>query len=169
SGGRVRPVRPLKLRLDGLRAYRTPQEIDFARTSLMGIVGPTGAGKTSIFDALFYALYGGWTRDFRSAIPLIADGMTTLVVELTFRCRNKTWRVERSTSRSGSRPARHVLECLDDGVRYDSKEQVNDTIEDLVGLDAKSFLKAVILPQGEFQALLHTTGTPRTSIFKKVL
>jgi exonuclease SbcC len=162
-------VRPLTLRLSGLRAYRTEQTIDFTDASLMAIVGPTGAGKTSLFEALFYALYGGCTWDHRSAVPLIADGMNTVVVELTFRARNRTWRVLRSTSRSGSPTAQHVLECLDDTVRHDHKEQVNATIEDLIGLDAKAFLKAVILPQGKFQELLHTTGRPRTEILKSIL
>jgi exonuclease SbcC len=162
-------MRPLTLRLAGLRAYRTEQTIDFTDASLMAIVGPTGAGKTSLFEALFYALYGGCTWDHRSAVPLIADGMNTVVVELTFRARNRTWRVLRSTSRSGSPTAQHVLECLDDTIRHDHKEQVNATIEDLIGLDARAFLKAVILPQGKFQELLHTTGRPRTEILKSIL
>lgn len=162
-------MRPLTLRLAGLRAYRTEQTIDFTDASLMAIVGPTGAGKTSLFEALFYALYGGCTWDHRSAVPLIADGMNTVVVELAFQARNRTWRVLRSTSRSGFPTAQHVLECLDDTIRHDHKEQVNATIQDLIGLDAKAFLKAVILPQGKFQELLHTTGRPRTEILKSIL
>ncbi|MFG1872273.1 AAA family ATPase [Micromonospora arborensis] len=163
-------MRPLTLRLAGLRAYRAEQTIDFTDASLMAIVGPTGAGKTSLFEALFYALYGGCTWDHRSAVPLIADGTNTMVVDLTFRAHNRTWRVLRSTSRSGSPTAQHVLECLDDtAVRHDHKDQVNATIEDLIGLDAKAFLKAVILPQGKFQELLHTTGRPRTEILKSIL
>ena len=162
-------MRPLKLRFNGLRSYRTEQEVDFTEVGLMAIVGDTGAGKSSLLEGMCFALYGGCTWDHRSATPLIADGTTTLRVELTFRCRNKTWRVTRAISRNSYPPAVHQLECLDDGTRYDSKEQVNNTVEQMIGLDFNAFLKAVILPQGRFQALLQTTGAERTAILKSIL
>jgi len=162
-------VRPLKLRFNGLRSYRTEQEVDFTDVGLMAIVGDTGAGKSSLLEGICFALYGGCTWDHRSATPLIADGTTTLRVELSFRCRNKTWRVTRAISRNSYPPAVHQLECLDDGTRCDSKEQVNNTIEKMIGLDFNAFLKAVILPQGRFQALLQTTGAERTGILKSIL
>ena len=60
-------MRPLRLRVRGLRSYRADQEIDFSNVALMAIVGDTGAGKSSILEAITYALYNATTWDQRRA------------------------------------------------------------------------------------------------------
>ena len=162
-------MRPLTLTLRGLRSYVDEQDVDFTDIGLMAVHGPTGAGKSSLLEALCFALYGGCTWDKRNAIVLIADGVNTMQVRLTFRSGNKTWQVTRSVSRTSSPLSRHELVCLDDGARYDTKQQVNAAIEKMIGLSHDAFLKAVVLPQGRFQALLHTTREDRTAILKGIL
>lgn len=162
-------MRPLTLSLRGLRSYLVEQEIDFSAVGLIAIHGDTGAGKSSLLEALYFALYGGSTWDGSNASVLIADGAATMQVRLTFRCADKTWQVTRAVSRSSSPPPRHELVCLDDGTRHASKKKVNTVIEKMIGLDSRAFLKTVILPQGRFQALLYATPADRTEILKSVL
>lgn len=163
-------MRPLTLKFSGLRSYRAEQEIDFTNVSLMAIVGDTGAGKSSLLEALCFALYGGCTWDARSGKGLIADGGDgTLRVELTFQAKGKTWRVTRTTSASGYPPSTHRLTCLEDGTEVDNSRAVDSAIRGLVGLDYTAFLKAVVLPQGRFQELLQTPEANRTAILKTAL
>jgi DNA repair exonuclease SbcCD ATPase subunit len=163
-------VRPLRLKLNGLRSYRAEQEINFTEVDLMAIIGDTGAGKSSLLEALCVALYGCCTWDARSAKPLIADGgAATLQVQLTFRAGDQTWRVTRAISRGPYPPPVHLLECLDDGTRIDNADPVNAAIRRLIGLDFTTFLKAVVLPQGRFQVLLQMSNTDRAPILKSIL
>lgn len=163
------PVRPLSLKLKGLRSYREEQLIDFSDASLVAIVGDTGAGKSSLLEAITVALYGSCTWAGGQIKPLISDGAQQLSVEMTFRAEDKTWRVLRSTSRSSYPPSVHRLECLDDGSRIDGERAVQERIRQVVGLDYEAFLRAVVLPQGRFAMLLQATDAQRTSILKGIL
>lgn len=163
-------MRPLTLTIKGLRSYRETQHIDFTDISLMAIIGPTGAGKSSVLEGVCLALYGRptWTRE--SAKPLIADdGDGTATAILTFRAKGKIWQVTRTVSKK--RPSTHELKCLDDNSfePLDSSAEVKAKIEHLVGLNHEAFLKAVILPQGRFQALLHADESERPGILEAVL
>lgn len=157
------------LRLSGLRSYRIEQQIDFSNFNIMAIVGDTGAGKSSILEALCVALYGCCSWDARSAKHLIADGSTTLRVQLTFRVGKETWRVTRAISKGAYPPPVHLLEGLDDGTRVDGGDQVNAMVSRILGLDFATFLKSVVLPQGRFQILLQMSNTDRTLILKSIL
>jgi exonuclease SbcC len=161
-------MRPLTLRLSGLRSYRSEITIDFGDPGLMAIVGDTGAGKSSILEALFFVLYGGCTWDHRAVVPLISDGASVMQVELVFLAEGRRWRVFRSASRTGGQ-SRHELECLDDpAARFDNDGPVTAEIKRLVGLDRDAFLRTVILPQGRFQMLLQATRGDRTAILKGI-
>ena len=161
-------MRPLTLRMSGLRSYRSEVTIDFGDPGLIAIVGDTGAGKSSILEALFFVLYGGCTWDHRAAVPLISDGVTVMQVELVFLAEGRRWRVFRSASRTSSQK-RHELECLDDtSIRFDNDVPVSNEIKRLIGLDPDAFLRTVILPQGRFQLLLQATRTDRTAILKGI-
>lgn len=163
-------MRPLTLKFTGLRSYRAEQEINFTDVNLMAVVGDTGAGKSSLLEALCFALYGGCTWDARGGKRLIADGGDgTLRVELTFQARGKTWRVTRTTSVGNYPPSTHRLEGLDDNSVLDNSRTVDDAIHNLIGLNYAAFLKAVVLPQGRFQELLQTRDADRTAILKNVL
>jgi exonuclease SbcC len=161
-------MRPVTLKLSGLRSYRREQSLDFGDGGLMAIVGDTGAGKSSLLDGIFFALYGGCTWDRRAVTPLIADGETTMQVELVFLAEGRRWKVFRSASRTGT-ATRAELVCLDDPAdRYDNSDPVTAKIRQLVGLDDDAFLRTVILPQGRFQALLQATKGDRTAILKGI-
>ncbi|MBK8251984.1 MAG: SMC family ATPase [Polyangiaceae bacterium] len=163
-------MRPLVLKLQGLRSYRAEQTIDFTDQSLIAIVGDTGAGKSSLLEAITVALYGTPTWDAREVKQLVSDGETTMMVSLTFKAENKVWRVERAISRGNYPPARHHLECLEEGgEKVEKKEFVDDRIRRLVGLDYDAFLRSVVLPQGRFAALLQAKPAERAQILKGLL
>jgi DNA repair protein SbcC/Rad50 len=161
-------MRPLTLRMSGLRSYRSEVTIDFGDPGLIAVVGDTGAGKSSILEALFFVLYGGCTWDFRATAPLISDGVTVMQVELVFLAEGRRWRVFRSASRTAPQ-SRHELECLDaPAIRFDNDGPVTDEIKRLIGLDQRAFLRTVMLPQGQFQLLLQATRADRTAILKGI-
>jgi exonuclease SbcC len=161
-------MRPLTLRVSGLRSYRSEVTIDFGDPGLIAIVGDTGAGKSSILEALFFVLYGGCTWDHRATAPLISDGANVMQVELVFLAEGRRWRIFRSASRAAGQ-SRHELECLDDpAIRFDNDGPVTAEVRRLIGLDQKAFLRTVILPQGQFQMLLQATPGQRTAILKGI-
>lgn len=160
-------MRPLTLTIDGLRSYRQPGTLDFSGISLFAIVGDTGAGKSSILEAITYALYSSATWTGQPG-ELIADGVRTMKVALTFEADGKRWEVTRSMSRAGYPAPVHRLACQDDGLVINGRSEVNATIERLVGLDCKAFLQSVILPQGRFAELLKATPTDRGKILQNI-
>ncbi len=112
-------MRPLKLAIKGLRSYRQHQEIDFSDKGLLAILGDTGAGKSSILEAICVALYASSSWEKRSVKALISSGLDTLDVELTFLADGKLWRVLRSIPAGTYPPATHQLVGLTDGSRLD--------------------------------------------------
>jgi exonuclease SbcC len=163
-------VRPRLLRVKGLRSFRTEREIDFGDLGLVAVVGDTGAGKSSILEAITYALYNATTWDQRGVKQLISDGATTMSVELEFGVDGHVWRIARSTSRGAYPPPSHQLECLTDPsvASLDAEDAINAEVARLVGLDWGGFTSAVILPQGRFQTLLQATAADRTEILKGI-
>jgi exonuclease SbcC len=163
-------VRPLRLRVKGLRSFRAEREIDFADLGLVAVVGDTGAGKSSLLEAITYALYNATTWDQRGVKQLISDGATTMSVELEFAVDGRVYRIARSTSRGAYPPPAHELECLTDQAvpPLDSEDAINAEVARLVGLDWGGFTAAVILPQGRFQTLLQASPADRTEILKGI-
>lgn len=161
-------MRPLKLRMAGLRSYRSERTLDFTGRSLMAILGDTGAGKSSLLEGIYGALYGACTWEGRGLGPLIADGVKTLQIELVFSSRGKTYTVSRSTSRDAYPPAKHILKGPD-GEHVDGERAVTRRVEQIVGLTEKEFLRVVILPQSRFGQLLQGTAGERAPILRGIL
>ena len=164
-------MRPVHLTIEGLRSFRTPagQEgsagrkptIDFTGRDHIAIIGDTGAGKSSILEAITYALYGQTTFSARANQELMNDTSMHLRVVLRFRVSGETWEVTRTLRRSGRRDVgqgRALLRRVaDDDATLEQVEQVrrvNERIEELLGLDSDAFLRTVVLPQGRFARLL---------------
>ncbi len=154
-------MRPLRLTIQGLRSFRSAVTLDFTGRDHVAIVGDTGAGKSSILEAVTYALYGQTTFTAQGNQELMNDTSTQLRVVLRFRVSGQTWEVARALRRDGQGrvgPASAQLRRLDtDGPGAEQVEQVkpvNDRIRSLLGLDSEAFLRTVVLPQGRFARLL---------------
>jgi exonuclease SbcC len=163
-------MKPLRLAIKNLRSYRQGCEIDFKKGGLIAIVGDTGAGKSSILEAIVYALYNATTWDARGVKQLISTGEQTVSVELEFEAGGQRYRVHRATSQGAHPPSVHKLECMSDPKApfQDGEEAVNREIEKLLGMNLTAFLAAVILPQGDFERLLQSRPGDRTKILKGI-
>jgi DNA repair protein SbcC/Rad50 len=169
-------MRPLRLRVKGFTAFRDEQELDFTDLDLFVIWGPTGSGKSSLLDAMTYALYGKAERLEGAQVArteLISHGQPRMTASLEFEAGGDTLRVSRSTPRTGSTTAR--LDVLDGcewrsyGVGADQVRQVNRLIAEKIGLDYKAFTRSVILPQGKFAEFLMGEAKDRRAILTELL
>lgn len=161
-------MRPKQLTFAGLRSYPgQAQTLDFTGKSQVGILGDTGAGKTTVLEAITLALYGTptWAKD--GVKELIADGERSMTVELSFEHDGQTWRIRR-VYYARNRPPTHLLENLDTGETTDNRGAVNRRIERLLKLRRDDFQSAVLPPQGKFDLLLNATETHRSQILKGI-
>jgi DNA repair protein SbcC/Rad50 len=160
-------VRPLELVMQGFRSHERRTEISFEGRSLIAIVGPTGAGKSSILDGISYALYGKTAREKSATKKLICSRSEEAQVQLTFAVDGRTYEVTRSMRRSGQSP--HVLVDVDSGEHLCSGvEGVSTRIEELLGLDFNAFCSSVLLAQNEFARFLGATVSERSKILKGI-
>ena len=103
-------MRPLALSLTGFRSYPTPVTVEFTGRSLVAVLGDTGAGKSSLLDAITFALFRKSSWDAKEPRQLIADGAQAMSVELTFLHDGQRWHVHRTmhatNANAGRIPAR---------------------------------------------------------------
>ena len=154
-------MRPLQITIEGLRSFRSAVSIDFAGRDHLAIVGDTGAGKSSILEAMTYALYGQTTFTAHANQELMNDTSTHLRVVLRFEVSGETCEVARTLRRAGDgtvgQPQARLRRLGTAGETVEQVEQVrrvNDRVKELIGLDSNAFLRTVILPQGRFARLL---------------
>jgi exonuclease SbcC len=160
-------VRPLSLSFTGLRSYDTFGPVSFDDRSLVGILGDTGAGKSTILEALCVALYGKCSWSDRDVKDLIADGAPTMTVDLTFHHDEHRWRIRR-TFYTNTMPSTALLQNLDTGAQVDNIRPVDKAIVAMLRMDFTAFRSAVLLPQGRFATLLHATDRERTDLLKGI-
>ncbi|RLJ69958.1 exonuclease SbcC [Hydrogenivirga caldilitoris] len=148
-------MRPLKLELEGFTVYKKSQVIDFEKLNFFIIQGKTGAGKTSIVDAITFALYGKVPRygKSRSATTMVmSKGSKKLKVSLEFSVGGKRYRIERFYR---EKPKEDVVRVEEEGRRLDLKKtDIEGWVEKVTGLDYNTFTKVILLPQGEFDKFL---------------
>ncbi len=160
-------MKPLTLSFQNIRSYTQFGPVSFENRSLVGILGDTGAGKSTILEGLCLALYGQSSWQGGKHEDLMADGAPHMSVDLTFAHDGHTWRVQR-TYYSSTRPTMASLRNIDTGLAVDSVRAVNTTIASLLRMDFDAFRSAVLLPQGQFQKLLHSSRTERAPLLKGI-
>ncbi|MGW0702279.1 AAA family ATPase [Streptomyces sp. NPDC002867] len=161
-------MRPLTLTFSGLRSYPgTCGPLDFTGKRLVGILGDTGAGKSTLLEAMTAALYGKCSWSERDVSDLIAENCPTMSVDFVFSVNGESWRVLR-VFHANTKPSQALLENLRTGKTVDNVRGVDHAIRGLLGLDYKSFMTAVLLPQGRFDTLLNATDSQRTAMLKSI-
>ena len=161
-------MRPIKLTMSAFGPYAGVTTIDFDKLGNSGlylITGDTGAGKTTIFDAIVYALYGRTGSEERVPAMLrskYAAPDTPTYVELRFQCGGKEYRIKRNPEymRPKSRGEGFTKESADCELKMpDNKvivrrSEVDDMIYRIIGLDSRQFMQIAMIAQGDFLKLL---------------
>jgi exonuclease SbcC len=153
-------VRPYELTLEGFTSFRDKVEIDFSGLDLFAITGPTGAGKSSLIDAICFALYGQVPRVGDDYKQLISHGAERLSVMLEFGVGKERYRIAR-TARP-DKPSQQRLERITPRGSEpiaDRAREIRTEVDRILGLDYDGFTRSVVLPQGQFDAFL--TGEPK--------
>src|SRR5690625_2109473 len=165
--------------------YKSTETIDFTKLknhSLFVISGPTGAGKTTIFDGICFALYGTASGSDRENTAMLrshfADDSVHTSVELLFELSGRTYRILRqlghvkkgNKTRTGERY--EFFEVID-GKEYPCVDrqivsEINEKIVQLIGLTHNQFKQIVMLPQGEFRNLLTSETENKEEILRKL-
>ena len=175
-------MRPLKLIMSAFGPYAGSTEVDFTSLGERGlylITGDTGAGKTTIFDAITFALYGEASGEIREASMLrskYADEKTPTFVELSFVLGGKEYRVRRNPeyNRPKARGEGFTLQksdaelTLPDGKIIARQKDVNQQITDILGIDRSQFTRIAMIAQGDFRKLLFASTEERKKIFQKL-
>ena len=174
-------MKPLRMTLSAFGPFQDTETLDFenaVRDGIFLVSGPTGAGKTTLFDALTFALFGkasGSRRrseDFRCHT---ASPDRECYVELEFLLEGKRYRVRRRPAQQmakksgGLKSLSHRAELtLPDGRVIDSLTQVEERLRDLLGIDCDQFRKIVMLAQGEFRQLLEAPSKEKMVLFRRI-
>ena len=178
-------MRPQVLTVSAFGPYAGEITIDFERLGTQGlylITGDTGAGKTSIFDAITFALYGeasGEVRDPQMFRSKYAKAETKTYIELTFCYRGEKYRVKRNPEYQRPKgrgtgltlqKAEAELEYLSDSSRpiVSKSKDVTKAVTEILGLDYRQFTQIVMIAQGDFQKLLFADTATRKEIFRRI-
>ncbi|MBE9163515.1 AAA family ATPase [Tychonema sp. LEGE 06208] len=165
-------MRPLELLLEGFTSFRREQRLDFSQLDLFAITGATGAGKSSLLDAMTYALFGTTTRSGKQVGDLASQGSKNLKVQLRFTVGSAQYRVTRTWRFRPKTPENKViLDCWQNGqweTLGTSIVAVQNTIEQILGMDFDTFTRAIILPQGKFDEFIKGDASKRREILRQL-
>ena len=166
-------MRPIELSLRNFRSYFGEQQFDFRGRRLIAIVGPTGAGKSTILDAITFALYGSTPRTgMKNFASLINQRAPEAMIRLRFEADGKEWEATRSIRRKGGN--QHALDCYDLNSsepveKWTMAEEVNSKVRELLGLDYDAFTRSVLLAQGKFAEFLEAGPAKKVEVLKGLL
>ena len=168
-------MRPLNLVIESFTAFRDKQTIDFEELGLFVITGPTGAGKSSILDAMAFALYGQAPRlgGKKGMSDLVSMGKVQARVQFEFSIADRgRFRVARRLKRNAAQEA--TLERLEGeewvpAFEHGGVRECDRVLGELLGLDFDAFCKAVLLPQGEFHRFLKGEAKDRRQVLVSLL
>ncbi len=176
-------MKPLKLTLSAFGPYADETVIDFTQLGGQGlflVTGDTGAGKTTIFDGITFALYGETSGGVREASMLrskYAKPETPTYAEYIFEYKDAVYTVKRSpdyerpkTRGTGmtTQKGEALLTFSDGRAPVTKLKEVNQAVTDLIGLDMKQFTQIAMIAQGDFRKLLLADTEERSNIFRKL-
>ncbi len=184
-------MRPLRLDLAGFAAFREPTTVDFTDADFFALVGATGSGKSTVLDAICFALYGTVPRwnDRRAIANALAPSANEARVRLIFESGGDRFAATRVVRRDGKGkvttthagleqlPPGFDLSKLDTGLDADdlgdvlagTPAEMEDAVLATVGLPFEQFTSCVILPQGQFAEFLHAKPAVRQQILVNLL
>jgi exonuclease SbcC len=170
--------------MHGFASFREPTRIDFADADFFALVGPTGSGKSTVIDAMTFALYGSVPRWGRKGMVSLALAPTVArgTVKLVFEADRQRYVVARELRRMGSQVSQRAASLerlLDPRGLAEPGEQtvpmakdltgVTEAVERLLGLSYEDFIQCVVLPQGQFADFLHAMPGKRQDILLRLL
>ena len=176
-------MRPIKLTMSAFGPYANKVELDMTKLGTNGlylISGTTGAGKTTIFDGIMYALYGKPSGNVREVSMLRSKGAspdTLTYVDLEFVYGDKTYRIMRNPGGylrtkargEGTVDAKQEVELyLPDGRVLTKEKEVKAEIESIMGITADQFSQVAMIAQGQFRDLLQADTVTRQKIFRQI-
>ena len=179
-------MRPIKLTLSAFGPYSKKIDIDFTqfgKTGMFLICGDTGSGKTTIFDAIIFALYGeasGTLRNVKNFRSDYAKDSSSTYVEFIFECNGKTYKVKRSPTqniyseskgteiqKAASADLTEIVDGMERTPLATKEKDTTNKIQEIIGIDANQFKSVAMLAQGEFQKVL--TSTTKESDNRKII
>ena len=175
-------MRPLKLTISGFGPFADEVQIDFEKFGKSGlylICGDTGAGKTTIFDAITYALYGRASGSYRDASCFrskYALPETKTYAELEFEYNSKKYIIRRNPEyerkklrgEGTTKEKADAVLTLPDGRVIASKSETDSAVLDIMGMDSSQFVQIAMIAQGDFARLLNASTRDRQKIFRKI-
>lgn len=174
-------MKPINLKISAFGPYKDEVNIDFTKLGENGIfliTGDTGAGKTSIFDAISFAIFGevsGSNRPIQTLRSDFADINIDTYVELEFVHKNRKYKILRNPSyeKPKKKGEGFTKKSADASLEYDDVvvsgiKNVDIKIEEILGINAKQFKQISMLAQGEFLKILFAESKERTEIFRKI-
>lgn len=175
-------MRPLKLTIAGFGPYAGVQELDFEQLGQSGlylITGDTGAGKTTIFDAITFALFGEASGNYRAPSMLrskYAKPEDPTYVELTFTYGNKTYTVNRNPAYARAKmrgegttdQGAYAQLTMPDSSPITKLKEVDKAIQEIIGLTREQFSQVCMIAQGDFRRLLQAGTDDRKKIFTDI-
>ena len=163
-------MRPVELVVEGFRSFGERTVFDWRGRRLVGVVGPIGSGKSSILDAVAFALYGKTPAFESHTKSLIKQDESAARVELLFEVGGSSWRAVRLIRRRGA--SQHALyrwptdDAADAAVECEKERDVNARVEELLGLDFQAFRRSVLLAQNRFAEFLHASAGVRDKVIE---
>lgn len=175
-------MRPIRLKISAFGPYAGITEIDMTRLGNKGlylITGDTGAGKTTIFDAICFALYGSASGDIRENSMLrskYADAETPTVVELEFANKGQIFHIKRNPeymrlAKRGNGETKQNSSAeliMPDGTVITKEKAVTEKIREIIGVDRNQFSQIAMIAQGDFLKLLLAETKDRQKIFREI-
>ncbi|MCR2023539.1 SMC family ATPase, partial [Blautia pseudococcoides] len=164
-------MRPVELEMEAFGPYADNTLISFEKCEKAGlflVCGDTGAGKTTIFDGIAFALYDAASTEVRKPENLHSDYVEKKAmskVRLLFTHKGEVYQVTRTFNLNRKHEA--LLECPDKSA-LTGRKAVNQKLQDILGLDYRQFKQVSMIAQGEFMNLLLAKSDMRSEIFRKV-